>query len=52
MKHIYTTMLLGAMLTSVSLMHGWQNPITLTPDWNDASVPWLSFDANNNAMLV
>lgn len=54
MKHIstITIMLLGAMLSVATLMDGWQAPITLTPEWNDASVPWLAFDAMNNAQLV
>jgi len=52
MKHISTTMLLGAILSSATLLNGWQAPITLTPEWNDASVPWLAFDSNNNAQLV
>ena len=52
MKYIGTKILSHLLLYSSVLLHAWQNPITLTPAWNDASVPCLSFDASGNALSI
>jgi hypothetical protein len=30
----------------------WQKPITVTPEWNDSSVPWIACNDSGNATIV